>query len=284
MDPQPRSITLRVTRHDGQPVIAGAHKTFGEHGGTIGRTPQNDWALPDPARFLSSHHATVYFERGAFHLVDCSSNGVFVNDLPQPLGIEHIATLHHGDRLVMGHYEFAVELAGAAPVRPRSLEPLQLLASIDAARAVASPLPPATAVPSTRGASAWADLVTPSLAVDGNDADAIVDPLELLAAPAKPMARRPAPAAQRDDAPLLATPFKPPAVAVPEDWLAPAPLPRPAMPMRRPVTTPNPAQALDQASAALRDALAAIESLKAVVHNARAAADNHLMEATHGLE
>src|SRR5471032_3181465 len=55
-------------------------------GGTIGRAHDNDWVLPDPNRYLSAHHARVKFRDGAYHLIDTSSNGVFINDRVEALG------------------------------------------------------------------------------------------------------------------------------------------------------------------------------------------------------
>ena len=54
-------------------------------GGTIGRSADNDWVLPDPQRYVSAHHARVHFRDGHFYLQDVSTNGVFVNDDTEPL-------------------------------------------------------------------------------------------------------------------------------------------------------------------------------------------------------
>ena len=85
-------------------------REFGEDGGTIGRSLQNDWILPDPDHFISGKHATVDFQAGAYYLMDVSSNGVFVNDEEEPLGKGNPRRLFDGDRLRMGEYEFRVTL------------------------------------------------------------------------------------------------------------------------------------------------------------------------------
>ncbi len=52
---------------------------FGVSGGRIGRSQSNDWILPDPERYISSHHCSVQFRAGNWVLEDTSTNGVFVN-------------------------------------------------------------------------------------------------------------------------------------------------------------------------------------------------------------
>jgi hypothetical protein len=52
-------------------------REFGESGGTIGRSLENDWILPDPNHFMSGKHATIDFQAGAYYLADISSNGVW---------------------------------------------------------------------------------------------------------------------------------------------------------------------------------------------------------------
>jgi predicted component of type VI protein secretion system len=85
-------------------------RVFREDGGTIGRSLESDWILPDPDRFISGKHATIDFQSGAFYLADVSTNGVFVNDEEEPLGKGNPRRLFHGDRLRMGDFEFEVTL------------------------------------------------------------------------------------------------------------------------------------------------------------------------------
>ena len=85
-------------------------RLFSEDGGTIGRSLENDWILPDPDRFISGRHATVDFQAGAYYLADVSSNGVYVNDESEPLGKGNPRRLFNGDRLRMGDFEFIVSL------------------------------------------------------------------------------------------------------------------------------------------------------------------------------
>ncbi len=85
-------------------------REFGANGGTIGRALENDWILPDPDRFISGRHATIDFRSGAWYLADISTNGVYVNDEPEPLGRGHPRRLFDGDRLRMGDFELLVKL------------------------------------------------------------------------------------------------------------------------------------------------------------------------------
>src|SRR5215467_6829966 len=85
---------------------------FSTEGGTIGRSADNDWVLPDPLRYVSAHHARVQFRDGLFYLEDLSTNGVFVNDEPEALskrGPEGYA-LRNGDMIRVGDYQIVVAL------------------------------------------------------------------------------------------------------------------------------------------------------------------------------
>jgi len=96
---------------DHKEIVGDDHvRVFREDGGTIGRSLENDWILPDPDRFISGKHATIDFQSGAFYLADVSSNGVYVNEEVEPLGRGHPRRLFHGDRLRMGDFEFRVTL------------------------------------------------------------------------------------------------------------------------------------------------------------------------------
>ena len=85
-------------------------REFDEEGGTIGRSFDNDWILPDPDHFISGKHATVDFQSGAYYLADVSTNGVYVNDADEPLGRGNPRRLFDGDKLRMGDFKFVVTL------------------------------------------------------------------------------------------------------------------------------------------------------------------------------
>jgi predicted component of type VI protein secretion system len=105
---------------------AAAYKIFDVRGGSIGRLDTNDWALPDPDRFVSSRHAVVRFAGGAFCLEDVSTNGTFLNAPHLAVGKEVPARLKDGDRVYIGDYEILVQLIddGAPAGEQRPLESL----------------------------------------------------------------------------------------------------------------------------------------------------------------
>jgi len=255
------TLSLRITRALAHPPASGQARVFDERGGTIGRAAGNDWVLADPSRVLSAHHATIYFEDGRFRLVDCSTNGVFVNDDAAALGPTRIAALEDGDRLQLGDYEMAVAIATARaplpvladppPARP-AIDPLKLLASAGGEAAIA------VAPPTSDAAPAWFAAPAPAAGLPAS-ASAVVDPLMLLGgAPA--VMHGAGPDAARDDAPALAAWFQPPAAAsaLPADWLgtgiAVAPRPAPTSPAS-PCAKPAPAPAACVPEDTLRAAL-----------------------------
>lgn len=83
---------------------------FGEDGGTIGRSLQNDWILPDPDRFISGRHATIDCQGGVYYLVDTSTNGVYVNGDCDPIGKGNPRRLFNGDFLRLGDFEIEVTI------------------------------------------------------------------------------------------------------------------------------------------------------------------------------
>ncbi len=85
-------------------------REFNKAGGTIGRSLENDWILPDPDRYISGKHALVDYRAGAYYLGDISSNGVYVNGSDQPLGKGNPRRLFDGDKLRMGDFELVVTL------------------------------------------------------------------------------------------------------------------------------------------------------------------------------
>jgi type VI secretion system FHA domain protein len=85
-------------------------REFHEEGGTIGRSLENDWILPDPDRYVSGRHATIDHKGGIYYLLDTSSNGVYINDDVEPIGKGNPRRLFDGDRVRMGEFVFAVLL------------------------------------------------------------------------------------------------------------------------------------------------------------------------------
>ncbi|MFI4886593.1 MAG: type VI secretion system-associated FHA domain protein TagH, partial [Steroidobacterales bacterium] len=103
-------LALSVISGQGASLGSSAYKLFDERGGSIGRLDSNDWALPDPERFVSSRHAVVRFQDGGFCLEDVSTNGTFLNEPDRPVSKDGPVRLKDGDRLFIGDYEIMVQL------------------------------------------------------------------------------------------------------------------------------------------------------------------------------
>ena len=118
------SLILKITSEHRDLVGDDAEREFHEAGGTIGRSLENDWILPDPDRYISGRHATIDYKGGIYYLLDTSSNGVFVNDDVEPIGKGNPRRLFDGDRIRMGDFQFAVSVdCGESLVMPIDEEP-----------------------------------------------------------------------------------------------------------------------------------------------------------------
>ncbi|MGH8277379.1 MAG: type VI secretion system-associated FHA domain protein, partial [Steroidobacteraceae bacterium] len=131
------TLRLRVVSDQRRSLGDRGSIVFAVDGGTIGRSADNDWVLPDPLRYVSAHHARVEFRNGRFYLQDVSTNGVFVNDDTEPLarrGPEGYA-LCNGDVVRVGAYPIVVALEAdveqphqdAAAAVPTSIHALHTL-------------------------------------------------------------------------------------------------------------------------------------------------------------
>lgn len=106
-------LVLTIVRQPEGANLTDTRKLFTEAGGTLGRAADNSWSLPDPSRFVSSHHASIRYDHGDFYLVDTSTNGVYVNTNNAPLGTGNQVRLQTGDKLYLGEYEIHVEFEQA---------------------------------------------------------------------------------------------------------------------------------------------------------------------------
>jgi type VI secretion system protein len=104
------ALRLRVVSEHAARMGEHSTKVFGVHGGTIGRSTDNEWILPDPERYLSGKHARVDFRAGTYVLVDTSSNGTYVNGAQVPLGKYHDYLLKDGDYVRLGEYELLASI------------------------------------------------------------------------------------------------------------------------------------------------------------------------------
>ncbi len=118
------ALQLKIVSEHRELVSNDAEREFREEGGTIGRSLENDWILPDPDRYISGRHASIDHKAGMYYLLDTSSNGVYVNDEVEPIGRGNPRRLFDGDRLRMGDFEFTVSLdSGESLAMPLEPEP-----------------------------------------------------------------------------------------------------------------------------------------------------------------
>jgi type VI secretion system FHA domain protein len=108
-------LRLRIVSDQRRSLAERSSALFSVEGGTIGRSADNDWVLPDPLRYVSAHHARVLFRDGQFYLQDVSTNGVYVNDDMEPLAKRGSSgyRLANGDVLRIGDYHIVAALEQA---------------------------------------------------------------------------------------------------------------------------------------------------------------------------
>jgi type VI secretion system FHA domain protein len=104
------ALRLQIVSRHRQGLGERGMKEFGHDGGTIGRSLESDWVLPDGQRYLSSRHASIDYRSGSYYVVDSSTNGVYVNESEQPVGRGNPQRLFTGDRIRLGEYEISVEI------------------------------------------------------------------------------------------------------------------------------------------------------------------------------
>ncbi len=163
-------LTLRVFGTRAHTLAGRVAHTFGPEGGRIGRARDNDWVLPDPERYVSSHHARIVVVDGRYNLLDTSSNGTYINGAAEALGRHGAHILQHGDELAIGGYEVRAEFGE------------QRADDVDSALLTAPPLiDPAASIPDLGAALDLSGLMRrPPISVDASPPAAVT--------PAVPMA------------------------------------------------------------------------------------------------
>jgi len=107
------ALRLRVISEHRQRMGDKSSFVFGVSGGSIGRSAENDWVLPDDMRYVSGRHARIVFHKGRYLLQDTSSNGTYINDHERPLGNQNPHELKSGDILRIGEYHVQVQIDSA---------------------------------------------------------------------------------------------------------------------------------------------------------------------------
>ena len=122
------ALQLEIISEHREIVGDDAVREFGEDGGTIGRSLENDWILPDPDKYISGRHAVIDYKGGIYYLADLSTNGTYVNDEYEPIGKGNPRRLFNGDRLRMGDFEMTVAIdQGESIAMPLESDPRAVL-------------------------------------------------------------------------------------------------------------------------------------------------------------
>ena len=62
-------LRLQIISRHRQGLGERSSKEFGREGGTIGRSLESDWVLPDGQRYVSSRHASIDYRSGSYYIV-----------------------------------------------------------------------------------------------------------------------------------------------------------------------------------------------------------------------
>lgn len=103
-------LVLKVISAHRESMGGGYVQEFAACGGTLGRSLSCDWPLPDSKRYISSRHAMIDYQGGAYYLVDLSKNGTFINGSNSPVGEGNPQRLFDGDKFRLGEFEISVEI------------------------------------------------------------------------------------------------------------------------------------------------------------------------------
>jgi type VI secretion system FHA domain protein len=100
------TLKLEIVSGSAAEPSSAASKEFSLQGGTIGRSPDNDWVIADA--YVSGHHARVHFRDGHYYLEDTSTNGVFVQTHDNRLTKGQLHQLRSGERFFIDNLEIRV--------------------------------------------------------------------------------------------------------------------------------------------------------------------------------
>lgn len=135
------ALRLQIVSRHRQSLGERGFKEFGQTGGTIGRSLESNWVLPDGQRFLSSRHASIDFRSGSYYIIDTSTNGVYINGAEQPVGRGKPQRLFSGDSVRIGEYEMLVEIDEIDSTREQMTDFLNHVDPVDRKQRVDAPDP-----------------------------------------------------------------------------------------------------------------------------------------------
>lgn len=89
----------------------------------IGRSPENDWVLPDPDKLISSHHCSIQYLDGNYLLTDNSTNGVELVTSGVRLRRGNSERINDGEVIRIGDYEIHARINHTPEVCNTSASP-----------------------------------------------------------------------------------------------------------------------------------------------------------------
>jgi len=122
------TLIIKAASYKGMPLAEEISARFDAQGGSIGRSPDNRLALPDPEKYISRRHAEIQYEGGQYFIQDSSAAGTYLEPQGQLLQ-QSRALLADGDRLRVGEYELQVSIVESAPAfsEPYAAQPVRQL-------------------------------------------------------------------------------------------------------------------------------------------------------------
>jgi len=116
-------LTLEVVGPQAANLGHAARKSFTAAGGSIGRSTDNDWVIPDS--YISGTHARIHFRNNRFFVVDSSANGTSLKSRANRLTRGQWYALTDMDRLFLDTVEIRVRVDNPAErtTAPIAVEP-----------------------------------------------------------------------------------------------------------------------------------------------------------------
>ena len=117
-------LILQIVRDPAYTVSKQMLRVFGEHGGTIGRSLDSYWVIPDPKSYVSATHCVIEHDGAGFWLRDLSRNGVVFNGSRERIDPKKPVLIRNGDRIQFGLYEVVAHIRDRDPSRIDHAPPL----------------------------------------------------------------------------------------------------------------------------------------------------------------
>jgi predicted component of type VI protein secretion system len=91
---------------------------FGVSGGSIGRSAENDWVLPDDMRYVSGRHARIVFHKGRYSAAGHEQQR-HLHQRHRQASRQEPARAESGDIVRIGEYHVQVQIDSATDFEPR---------------------------------------------------------------------------------------------------------------------------------------------------------------------